>query len=328
MKLRYPADRRSLAFLALYYAFFLGSWMCFLPHFSVLGFEFWPQNYAWLFVLAVVLLGALNFMVAITIHNSIHCPIFVEKHWNKWHRVALTLAFGAPASGYVPGHNLSHHKHLQTAKDNTRTHKMRFRWNFLNQLLFFFVMIPGILRTEGRFAREIGPKKPSWFKQYRLEIWLSWVWKLVFLAWNWKLALWLLVLPNLYAVWGIFGTNFWQHDGCDETHPYNHSRNFVGSWFNFLVCNNGYHGAHHMRPALHWSLYPAFHKEHIAAHIHPELDQKSLLLYLWKSLIWPGRRINYLGQPLQLPAKMKDQDWVTEAGKRELSAEDMGQVTA
>jgi hypothetical protein len=24
--------------------------------------------------------------------------------------------------------------------------------------------------------------------------------------------------------WGIFGTNYWQHDGCDHTHPYNHSR--------------------------------------------------------------------------------------------------------
>jgi len=136
-------------------------------------------------------------------------------------------------------------------------------------------MIPGILRTEGRFAREIGPKKPSWFQQYRLEIWLSWVWKLVFLAWNWKLALWLLVLPNLYAVWGIFGTNFWQHDGCDENHPYNHSRNFVGAWFNFLVCNNRNHGAHHMRPALHWSLYPAFHKEHIAAHIPPNWTKRA-----------------------------------------------------
>jgi hypothetical protein len=80
-----------------------------------------------------------------------------------------------------------------------------------------------------------------------------------------------------------------------------------------------------MRPALHWSLYPALHREHIAPHLHPNLDQKSLIIYLWKSLIFPGRRLDYLGNPLAVPSKMEDQDWVIEARNKDLSAEDMGQ---
>ncbi|MFZ9700033.1 MAG: fatty acid desaturase family protein [Flavobacteriales bacterium] len=326
MKLRFLSDCRSLAFLGAYYAVFFLGWFWFLGQFEFYNLAFFPPKHAPWLLGVVVLLCVINFMVAITIHNSVHCPVFVGRNWNRAHRILLTLAFGAPASGYVPGHNLSHHKHLQTAKDNTRTYKMRFRWNLLNQMLFFFVMIPGILRTEGRFAKEIGPSKPNWYNQYRVEVWLSWIWKILFIAWNWKLAVWLLIIPNVYAVWGIFGTNFWQHDGCDENHPYNHSRNFTGKLFNFLVCNNGYHGAHHMRPALHWSLYPAYHREHIAPHLHPNLDQKSLLVYLWKSMIWPGRRVDYLGKPLPVPPKMQDQDWVFEARNTDLQAEDMGQA--
>ena len=328
MRLRYQADLRSLAFLGLYFLLFGSAWFGFLPENSLFDWAFWNRPspslpwYFWAFWLP--LLCILNFMVAITIHNTVHCPVFVGKNWNRVHQILLTLAFGAPAAGYVPGHNLSHHKHLQTAKDNTRTTKMRFRWNFLNQALFFFVMIPGIIRTENRFLVQVGPSKPNWYKQYKMEWVLAWVWKLFFFYWNWKLALVVLLIPNIYAVWGIFGTNFWQHDGCDPNHPYNHSRNFTGTWFNFLVCNNGYHGAHHMKPGLHWSLYPAYHQEHIAPHLHPALDQKSLLKYLWTALIWPGKRINYLGDPIQPGPLEKDEDWVEETKEKSMAAEDMG----
>lgn len=329
--LRYRADVRSIAFLGLYFGLFFFGWFYLLPFppwqfISPLEQTFPTDKIGPAFII-LFFLCMLNFMVAITIHNSIHAPIFYNRTLNRIHHLLLTLAFGSPASGYVPGHNLSHHKHLQTAKDNTRTTKMRFRWNFLNQLLFFFVMIPGIVRTEGRFAREIGPTKPVWYRQYRFEVAAAWVWKILFLAWNWKLALFLLILPNLYAVWGIFGTNFWQHDGCDETHPYNHSRNFTGKLFNFLVCNNGYHGAHHMRPAMHWSLYPEYHRREIAPYIHPSLDQKSLIVYLWKSLIWPGKRVDYLGNPVRLPISQRDEDWVDDAKNNAIAVEDMGVVT-
>ncbi len=328
MTLRYHADVRSLAFLGLYFLLFGILWFSFLPSHDLAVVYFWkaptPHLPWFVWVVFLPLLCMLNFMVAITIHNTVHCPVFVEKKWNTIHQVLLTLAFGAPAAGYVPGHNLSHHKHLQTAKDNTRTTKMRFRWNFLNQVLFFFVMIPGIIRTEHRFLVEVGPSKPVWYRQYRLEWALAWIWKIVFLAWNWKLALVLLFIPNLYAVWGIFGTNFWQHDGCDPDHPYNHSRNFTGALFNFLVCNNGYHGAHHLKPGLHWSLYPSYHQKHIAPFLHPSLSQKSLLVYLWKTLIWPGKRVNYLGVPTPPAPKDKDEDWVEETKSKSMAAEDMG----
>ncbi len=312
--LRFRADLRSLLFLGLYFVVFIGAWF------------FVPRSWAWV-IPTLGTLCVLNFMVAITIHNSIHCPIFYNSLLNRVHQILLTLAFGSPATGYVPGHNLSHHKHLQTQKDNTRTWKMRFRWNLLNQLLFFFVMIPGIIRTENRFVTHVAPQKPIWAKRYYTELAFACAWKILWFALDWKLALLWLIIPNVYAVWGIFGTNFWQHDGCDEKHPYNHSRNFTGKLFNYLVCNNGYHGAHHMRPALHWSLYPEFHQKHIAPYIHPNLNQPSILKYLWQSCIYPGKRLDYLGQPLPNLPKIKDKDWVLETLNGPLEAEDMAEAT-
>lgn len=313
--LRYRADIRTLAFMVIYFALFVGCYF-FLP-------------LQWYYVLpALALLSTLNFMVAITIHNTVHCPIFYNKTLNKIHFILLSVAFGSPASGYVPGHNLSHHKHLQTAKDNARTDKMRFRWNFLNQFLFFFVMIPGIIRTESRFVREVGPHRPLWRRTYRTEVALVWLWRIAWFIVDWRCFLLFLLIPNIYAVWGIFGTNFWQHDGCDEHHPYNHSRNFTGKLLNFLVCNNGYHGAHHMKPAMHWSLYPEYHNKEIRPYIHPNLDRKYLIVYLWEVCIWPGKRVDYLGNPVVLPPRHKDEDWVSETiGQSSLDAEDLGAET-
>jgi len=35
-------------------------------------------------------------------------------------RFVLTLAYGHPVSAYVPVHNLSHHRHLETERETQR----------------------------------------------------------------------------------------------------------------------------------------------------------------------------------------------------------------
>lgn len=60
-------------------------------------------------------------------HNAVHCPPFVDKTVNQAFQVLLSLWFGYSASAYIPGHNLSHHKYLQSRKDFMRTTNMRYR---------------------------------------------------------------------------------------------------------------------------------------------------------------------------------------------------------
>lgn len=268
----------------------------------------------WPWVVAVVAFNCFyQFIVATIIHNTVHVPLFHSMFLNRLFQLLLSGVHGHPVSGFVPGHNLSHHKHLQTPMDSARTTRARFRWNILNQTFFFFLLMFEIMAAEQRFVKKMRHVKPVWARQYLLETIVVFGLKIALLIVNWKLALLILIIPNFYATWGIFGTNYWQHDGCDHTHPYNHSRSFTGRLFNILTFNNGFHAIHHMRPEVHWSLYPEYHAREVKPYCHPSLDQPSLIAYLWRTHIWPGKRVDYLGNPMPTPTwQDRSEDWVAD----------------
>ncbi len=298
--LRYKADYYTIATVTGYYLFLAASWFVF-PYL------------AWYWIPLLVFANCFyEFTITTITHNVVHVPVFRKKRWNQAFQLYLSVANGYPVSGFVPGHNLSHHEHLQTPKDAARTTRARFRWNFLNQLLFFFLLAGDIQGAERRFVKKMWRVKPVWARQYLVETIFVFGSKLILLAIDWQRALLLVIIPHFYSTWGIFGTNYWQHDGCDENHPYNHSRNFTGWFMNLVTFNNGYHGAHHMKPGLHWSLYPEYHEKHVKPHLHPNLDQKSLFVYLWKTCIYPAKRVDYMGNPINLPPKVASEDWVEE----------------
>ena len=86
-----------------------------------------------------------SFFGAVATHNTVHSPVFHQRWLNRVFQVALTLTYGHPVSAYVPGHNLSHHKYTQTRRDVMRTSKLRYRWNLLNQILFFHTVSGAII---------------------------------------------------------------------------------------------------------------------------------------------------------------------------------------
>ena len=152
----------------------------------------------------------------------------------------------------------------------------------------------------------------SLWHQLLLEMAFAWGTKAIFFALDWKKALVLVLVPHLWAVWGITSVNYLQHDGCDVTHPVNHSRNFMGRVFNWFTFNNGFHGIHHDQPGLHWSLARAAHMERHHPTIHPALEQSSLLVYLFEAFVWPGKRLNFDGTPVVLPEEGPDENWIPE----------------
>lgn len=298
--LRYSADYRTLFAVALYFAVAICSWV------------YWNEVHWTVNVLMVVVNCVMSFLCAVIVHNTVHVPIFYSTKANKLFQIVLSFTYGHPVTAFVPGHNFSHHKYTQTLKDSQRTSKMRFKINFFNQLLYAFVMANDVLSAELRFAKKMYKEKPKWFWQYAIELGLVLGIKAILLIVDWQKFIFLVLIPHQYAVWGVLGTNYFQHDGCDETHPYNHSRSFSGKWLNAIMFNNGYHGAHHMKPGLHWSKLPQFHEENIRPYLHPNLDLVSLPAYLWKATIWPGKRLDYLGNPVVLAPKQADEDWIEE----------------
>ncbi len=324
MILRYKSDIRTLTFVGLSFAINYGS----LIYYDQI------KSHTALLILWIILACVMNFFVAVTVHNTIHVPIFLKKSWNKVYQYILSVVYGYSVSAYVPGHNLSHHKHLQTNKDTMRTTRARFHWNLLNQALFFFIVLKEVIQLESDFVKKMKKEKPAWYQQYQLELFLVNLFKIGSLFIHWKASILFIWLPNLYAVWGILGTNIWQHDGCDENDPYNHSRSFTSPLLNFFIFNNGYHGVHHDKPGLHWSQLPAYHKKYIEPHLHPNLNRYSLLVYLFERNIWPGKRTDYLGNPMPIPAPSVSEDWINEVqwakdkGKEEYGAEDMDFIAA
>ena len=298
--LKYNADIRTLAVVALYFITLL------------LGWIYFPEEW-YLRLPIIAALCVLSFMCTVIVHNTIHHPIFKAKWANKVFQVVLSYTYGHSVSAFVSGHNFSHHQHTQKAKDRIRSTQMRYKWNFLNQFLIFFQNAPGIMKDENDFAMRMLKEKPRWFMQYVLEMVLVLGVKFGLLLYNWEYALLLIFIPHLYAAWGIVGTNFWQHDGCDPNHPYNHSRNFTGKVLNFIAFNNGYHTPPHNDPHKHWSLLPAWHEQEIAPHLHPNLNRKYLFPYLWKVCIWPAKRLDYLGNPVNLNDGVQYEDWIPTA---------------
>jgi fatty acid desaturase len=296
--LRHKADTRTLAFVGFYYVLLIAEW------------RLVPVNSGWV-IPAIALTASVSWICAVIAHNTLHTPVFRERWANHVFQVVLTCAYGFPVSEYVPGHNLSHHRHTQKRADLMRTNKAPFvRWNVLNLLVFFPRVGMDITAQNYRYVAVAKKALPGWHRQLLAEIAFGWGTKLVLLAIDWRKTLLFVLIPHLWAVYGITTVNFLQHDGCDEDDRYNHSRNFVGRVFNWFTFNNGYHGVHHDRPGLHWSLLPAVHAETMHGKIDPRLEQTSLLAYAFDAFVYPGTRRRFDGTPLTPEAPGADEEWI------------------
>jgi len=295
--LRYRADVKTLIFVAIYFGLVAVQWV------------YAPKQLA-IAIPLLVLTCWFSFFGAVATHNTVHCPVFKQRWLNRLFQVALTLTYGHPVSAYVPGHNLSHHKHTQSRRDVMRTTKVRFRWNLLNGMFFMSSVGKDIFFADMRYFKAMYRRNPPWFRQMIFEavVFLGSMAAPILLDWQ-KFLLYVLI-PHQYAAWGIITMNYLQHDGCDESSEYNHSRNFVGKLVNWWTYNNGYHSIHHVEPGLHWSLLPAEHAKRIAPFIHRNLDQPSLLAYLWRAFFWPAKRQTYDGKPYELPPEGPDEEWI------------------
>lgn len=298
--LRYRADIRSLAIVAIYYAAFVAAWVV--------------APTGWACVATVAFVAWLSWLVATITHNTIHAPVFKSRGMNRLFQIVLTLGYGHPVSAYVPGHNLSHHRYTQQAEDVMRTTKLRYRWNLLNGLLFLPTVSGAILKNDRAFIRQMKNVRPKWYRQLQIETAIFAAVSVALLVLDWQKFILFWWIPHLFAAFGIITINFLQHDGCDDDSEYNHSRNFTGWFLNFVTCNNGYHTIHHMRPGLHWSKLPEVHARDVAPHMDPRLDVRSVMLYIFKTFLLPGKRVRYDGTPVELPPAVEDVSWVASQG--------------
>jgi fatty acid desaturase len=309
--MRYRADLRSLLFVAVYFGLVIVQW-------------YLAPGSWWLAVPLFAATCLFSFFGAVITHNTVHSPVFHSRTANRVLQVVLSLTYGSPVSSYVPGHNLSHHKHTQTARDVMRTTKVRSNWNLLNMFVFVPVVALAIMKNDAAYTKHMQGHHKAWYRQLRIEQVVVFGLTIALFVLDWKKALLYWQIPHLYAAWGIIGINYLQHDGCDVTHAYNHSRSFVGKAVNWWTFNNGYHGIHHLTPGLHWSLLPAAHDAKLAPFLDPRLAQDNFPAYLFRTFVYPGKRETFDGKPVVLPPPSADTNWLP---RPEETPEDLGAVT-
>lgn len=300
--LKYREDWRSIAFVCTALALQMSAYFLFaeLPWWALVP---WVAAAAWM-----------SWLTAVITHNTVHVPMFKSRGLNNAMQYLLTITYGHPVSAFVPGHNLSHHCHTQTRRDVMRTTKLRFRWNLLNLLLAPPVLARDIMASDYAYAKAMRTERPRWFRQWVSEYVVFWAFTIALLVYSPLAFVICVMIPRTAASGGIVGINFLQHDGADHKSTWNHSRNFVGPWINWWAFNNGYHTIHHMEPGLHWTKCKEAHEVRVKPHIHPNLDQPNLALYIWRGFIWPGRRMDYLGNPYVLPEEGPDVPWIPGRG--------------
>ena len=276
--LRYRADWRSIIYLATAAAvaalhWNLGALALPVPTIEILGVAVQPL----LYVLALFL----GIATAVISHNHNHLSMWKSKGANLVTSWVISIFYGFPAIGWVPTHNMVHHKLNNRPGDSSRSPKV-FKRNHIFALLIY-PTLTSLVQTKEINAYVRGLKKKN-RKQYWSAI-SEFVVFYGFMAFvfvlDWRKALLFFLVPQQVALFVIQVFNYVQHIEADENSEWNHSRNFVSPVLNALLFNNGYHTVHHITPGLHWTKTPEAHAK-VAHHIHPALQQRSW----WGYMIW------------------------------------------
>jgi fatty acid desaturase len=271
--LRHGADWRTLGFLGLLGVLFFVQWSGIWRH--------W-----WLLVLTCVL----SFVACIVKHNHIHCRTFASGAWNRAFEYMLGFCTGQSTAAIIPVHNERHHAQNHSEEDFVRSTLVNCRRNWLNLAVFPLRVVWLVHRNKSADVSRWRQEKPWLWRRVRRERAAVLLFLAVLLVLNWRATLLYFGVPWIFGQWGIVTINLLQHQGCEHESEFDHSRNITGGFANWLFLNNGFHTAHHLRPAMHWSRLAEFHRENVEPRMCPGLNHRSLLACVWKQFFLAGER--------------------------------------
>ena len=265
--LRYKADIRSLFYILLTTGVLVTQWTL---------SEIIPA----LFVLSLLLGGS----VAVMAHNHNHVPMWRARWLNILTDYWITLFYGFPAFAWIPTHNQNHHHFVNQEGDYTKTWRYSDRNNMATLLSYPSISSYHQQKPIRAYLGEMRRRRP-------LVFWLSigqylalTVFVIGSLLIDWRKALLFIVIPQQFGLFVVLVFNYLQHVHADEESEWDHSRNFVGTWFNFFYFNNGFHTVHHKQPAMHWSQTPEAHTK-IEHNIDSALIETSVVWYLVRTYL-------------------------------------------
>src|SRR6187549_2681089 len=152
MYLRYPSDRRTLA------------WAVAMPVVALIPY-LRPELAIWLCPLSCYL--ALS--AGVIAHNHNHTPTFRDRKLNGVFGNWLSVFYGYPTFAWVPTHNLNHHKFVNKAGDATITWRYTKKHTFLVAATYFFVSAYWQSGPIKEYIRKATTSKGRVYHQIRLQ---------------------------------------------------------------------------------------------------------------------------------------------------------------
>jgi beta-carotene hydroxylase len=286
--LKYRADIKTLVYLLLS---------------PVLVFIQWKIGFHWL--LYVV---ALYFAVSVSViaHNHNHVPIWKSPFLNHITDYWITLFYGFPIFAWTPTHNKNHHKFNNRDGDYTITYRISESNNLLTLLSYpsissYFQQSPILNYLRYLWVNKRKRFYIAIFQYVALGLYIA-----ITLFIDWRKSLLYVIIPQQVALFSVMVFNYIQHVHADEESKYDHSRNFVSWYTNFMLFNNGYHTAHHHRASTHWSKIPEAHKQ-IAHLIDPKLQEGYIWGFLFKSYLLSPFMSIFKTRSMRLVRKAKEE---------------------
>ena len=262
MILREKADIRTVSYMAITTALLLIQW-------NVTGFTLWLYPVYLFFSIAV----------AVIAHNHNHLPVWRNRLLNILTDYWLTLFYGFPAFGWIPTHNLNHHKLNNKDGDYTITYRLSEGNNLVTLLTYPSISSYHQQKPIRDYMKRLWNTNRTNFYLAASQYLVLALYYVATLLLDWQKALLFVVIPHQVALFSILIFNYVQHVHADEESQYDHSRNFVGPILNAMLFNNGFHTIHHEKAGLHWSKTPEAFKA-IEPMIDPALNERSFWGYM------------------------------------------------
>ncbi len=233
-------------------------------------------------VVSIIPLVFLTFVLYNIKHNHLHFRIFSNRKLNLLLENIMNVFTGTTFSSMKIIHQINHHAEENSADDWGWTLPYEKK-NAIHSICSYTVAT--VIRFVNNKRKWLNSRKGHTMKRrnHAELVFMLGVYSAMFIVIPWNTVMYI-IIPNIVCQIVLVAFNYLQHGDCDADSTYNHSRNFTGKVLNFFVFNAGFHTAHHLRPALHWSEYPSFHAS-LQDRIDPKLNVDNLFTFLIRQLI-------------------------------------------
>ena len=228
----------------------------FVAYFGVDLIVFFTAESVW-FVVFWMLLGILP-KACISSFNHHHQHVATFRHTLPNRCLELVYAFqtGVVTNGWTLHHVLGHHVNYR----DQELDESRWKRNHGRPMGAIEYSVINSLTAYPR-AFQVGKRFPKHQKPFLVMFFITLSILAFFFYHNWVNALFIFALPMVISFYITAWHTYYHHAGLDSETDLEASYNITDKWHNLLTGNLGYHTAHHIRPALHWSKLPQFHQE-------------------------------------------------------------------